>query len=54
MFPPLELGHEGAHRAELDLVEGGARRRVREQGPRLLDELHVLLTRGELHFVALR
>jgi hypothetical protein len=54
VFPPLEFGHERAHRTELDLLERSARCRVREQSPRLLDELDVLLTRGELHRVALR
>jgi hypothetical protein len=50
MLPLLELGNEGSHRTELDLVEGSARSQVREQSPRLLDELHVFLTRSELHF----
>jgi hypothetical protein len=40
---PLELGHEGAHRAQVDLVEAGVRRGTREESLRLLDEQHVFL-----------
>jgi hypothetical protein len=39
----LELGHEGAHCSQVDLVEAGVRRGTREESLRLLDEQHVFL-----------
>jgi hypothetical protein len=39
---------------EVDLVEAGVRRGMREESLRLLDEQHILLARRELQFVALR
>jgi hypothetical protein len=50
----LELGHQGAHGAEVKLAEIRTRGSMREQSLRPLDELHVFFACLELDLVALR